>query len=68
MQGDAQDFEYAFSGGQGTMGGPEPGKLLAAWFGGTDEGYPTGIFYNDTWELGPGIVTPPGNPRELSPF
>ena len=25
LQGDIQDFEYAYSGGEGTMGGPEPG-------------------------------------------
>jgi hypothetical protein len=30
-------------------------------FGGEDEGFP-GVFYNDTWELGSGIVTPAGNP------
>jgi hypothetical protein len=29
MQGDAKDFEYAYSGGQGTVGGADPGKLLA---------------------------------------
>jgi hypothetical protein len=28
LQGDAKDFEYAFSGGDGTIGGPDPGKLL----------------------------------------
>ena len=25
LQGDMQDFEYAYSGGEGTIGGPEPG-------------------------------------------
>lgn len=30
-------------------------------FGGTNEVAPQS-FYNDTWELGAGIVTPPGNP------
>jgi Papain family cysteine protease. len=25
LQGDIQDFEYAYSGGEGTIGGPEPG-------------------------------------------
>jgi hypothetical protein len=30
-------------------------------FGGSDEGNP-GTFPTDTWELGTGIVTPPGNP------
>ncbi|MCH5138859.1 C1 family peptidase [Clostridiaceae bacterium UIB06] len=25
LQGDIQDFEYAYTGGEGTMGGPEPG-------------------------------------------
>ncbi|MEO8125847.1 MAG: C1 family peptidase [Bryobacteraceae bacterium] len=28
MQGDARDFAYAYSGGDGTMGGPEPGQVL----------------------------------------
>jgi hypothetical protein len=28
MQGDARDFQYAYSGGDGTVGGPEPGKVL----------------------------------------
>ena len=28
MQGDAQDYRYAYSGGDGTMGGPDPGKVL----------------------------------------
>jgi len=30
-------------------------------FGGTDELNP-GVFYNDTWELGPDVVTPAGSP------
>jgi hypothetical protein len=29
MQGDARDFEYAFAGGEGTVGGPDPGQILA---------------------------------------
>ncbi len=29
MQGDAQDYAYAYSGGDGTTGGPDPGRLLA---------------------------------------
>jgi galactose oxidase-like protein len=32
-----------------------------AMFGGSDEGNP-GTFPTDTWELGTGITTPPGNP------
>jgi hypothetical protein len=28
MQGDAQDFKYAYSGGDGTTGGTDPGRLL----------------------------------------
>ncbi|MDP8979850.1 MAG: C1 family peptidase [Acidobacteriota bacterium] len=28
MQGDAQDYEYAFRGGDGTVGGPDPGQVL----------------------------------------
>jgi hypothetical protein len=28
MQGDARDFSYAYTGGDGTVGGPEPGKVL----------------------------------------
>jgi hypothetical protein len=28
MQGDAKDFEYAHSGGDGTVNGPDPGKVL----------------------------------------
>jgi hypothetical protein len=28
MQGDARDFEYAYSGGDGTVNGPEPGQVL----------------------------------------
>jgi Papain family cysteine protease len=28
MQGDAKDYEYAHSGGDGTVNGPEPGKVL----------------------------------------
>lgn len=29
MQGDAQDYRYAYSGGDGTIGGPDPGRVLA---------------------------------------
>lgn len=29
MQGDEQDYEYAYSGGEGTIGGAEPGQVLA---------------------------------------
>ena len=28
MQGDARDYQYAYSGGDGTASGPEPGELL----------------------------------------
>ena len=28
MQGDARDYQYAYSGGDGTVSGPEPGELL----------------------------------------
>ena len=28
MQGDAKDFEYAYSGGDGTVSGPDPGKVM----------------------------------------
>jgi hypothetical protein len=28
MQGDAKDFKYAYAGGDGTTGGPDPGRLL----------------------------------------
>ena len=28
MQGDAQDYRYAYAGGDGTTGGPDPGRLL----------------------------------------
>ena len=28
MQGDAQDYAYAYSGGDGTTGGPDPGRVL----------------------------------------
>lgn len=28
MQGDAKDFKYAYSGGDGTTGGPDPGRVL----------------------------------------
>ncbi len=28
MQGDAQDYQYAYKGGDGTTGGPDPGRLL----------------------------------------
>ena len=40
------------------------GRILM--FGGTDEGNP-GTFYNDTWEFGPGITTPAGNPALVLP-
>jgi len=29
MQGDARDYEYAYRGGDGTVGGPDPGQVLA---------------------------------------
>jgi hypothetical protein len=29
-QGDARDYEYAYDGGEGTVGGPEPGKVLTS--------------------------------------
>lgn len=29
MQGDARDYEYAYEGGDGTVGGPDPGQVLA---------------------------------------
>jgi len=29
MQGDAQDYAYAYAGGDGTSGGPDPGRVLA---------------------------------------
>jgi hypothetical protein len=29
MQGDAQDYAYAYSGGDGTSGGPDPGRVMA---------------------------------------
>ncbi len=29
MQGDARDYEYAYQGGDGTVGGPDPGQVLA---------------------------------------
>jgi hypothetical protein len=38
---------------------PSLGRVVL--FGGTDETF-SDAFYNDTWELGTGIVTPPGNP------
>ncbi len=28
MQGDAQDYQYAYSGGDGTISGPDPGQVL----------------------------------------
>jgi hypothetical protein len=28
MQGDAKDYKYAYAGGDGTTGGPDPGRLL----------------------------------------
>jgi len=28
MQGEAKDYEYAYSGGNGTINGPEPGKVM----------------------------------------
>ena len=40
------------------------GRILL--FGGTDEGNP-GTYYNDTWEFGPGITTPAGNPSLTFP-
>lgn len=30
MQGDAQDYQYAYSGGDGTVSGPDPGRVLVA--------------------------------------
>jgi hypothetical protein len=30
MQGDAQDYEYAYTGGDGAVGGPDPGRVLSA--------------------------------------
>ncbi|HTS49165.1 MAG TPA: C1 family peptidase [Bryobacteraceae bacterium] len=30
MQGDAQDYQYAYSGGDGTISGPDPGRVLVA--------------------------------------
>lgn len=30
MQGDAQDYRYAYSGGDGTISGPDPGRVLVA--------------------------------------
>ena len=44
----------------------ESGSGRIALFGGTDQGNP-GVFYDDTWEFGPGIVTPPGNPALTTP-
>lgn len=29
MQGDAEDYQYAYKGGDGTISGPEPGEVLA---------------------------------------
>jgi hypothetical protein len=29
MQGDAQDYQYAYTGGDGAVGGPDPGRVLA---------------------------------------
>ena len=29
MQGDAQNYKYAYQGGEGTVGGPDPGNVLA---------------------------------------
>jgi hypothetical protein len=29
MQGDAQDYQYAYTGGEGAVGGPDPGHVLA---------------------------------------
>jgi HYR domain/CARDB/Galactose oxidase, central domain len=37
------------------------GRSRAVLFGGTDETF-SHVFYNDTWELGAGIVTLPSNP------
>jgi hypothetical protein len=31
MQGDARDYEYAYQGGDGTIGGPDPGQVLAQY-------------------------------------
>jgi len=30
MQGDAQNYQYAYSGGDGTISGPDPGRVLVA--------------------------------------
>ena len=30
MQGDAQDYQYAYTGGDGTVSGPDPGRVLVA--------------------------------------
>src|SRR5579872_1460805 len=30
MQGDAQDYQYAYAGGDGTISGPDPGRVLVA--------------------------------------
>lgn len=44
----------------------ESGSGRIVIFGGTDELNP-GTYYNDTWELGTGISTPPGNPALAVP-
>ncbi len=31
MQGDARDYEYAYEGGDGTVGGPDPGEVLVEY-------------------------------------
>jgi Papain family cysteine protease len=31
MQGDARDYEYAYKGGDGTVGGPDPGEVLVEY-------------------------------------
>ena len=31
MQGDARDYEYAYKGGDGTIGGPDPGEVLVEY-------------------------------------
>jgi hypothetical protein len=31
MQGDARDYQYAYAGGDGTVGGPDPGEVLVEY-------------------------------------
>ncbi len=31
MQGDARDYQYAYAGGDGTIGGPDPGEVLVEY-------------------------------------